>query len=31
MIFNFSVEINGIGIVSAKYKEINELLQKKEF
>ena len=24
-IFNFSIEMNGIGIVSAKYKEINEL------
>ena len=28
-IFNLSIEINGIGIVSAKYKEIKELLQKR--
>jgi hypothetical protein len=27
--FNLSVEMNGIGIVSAKYKEINELFTKK--
>jgi len=26
MIFNLSIEINGMGIVSDKYKEINELL-----
>ena len=29
MIFNLSIEINGMGIVSDKYKEINELLTKK--
>ena len=28
-IFNLSIEINGIGIVSAKYKEIKELFTKK--
>jgi hypothetical protein len=28
-IFNFSLEINGIGNVSAKYNEIKELLTKK--
>ena len=28
-ILNFSIDINGIGIVSAKYKEINELLTEK--
>ena len=28
-IFKFSFEINGMGIVSAKYKEIKELLTKK--
>ena len=27
--FNVSIEINGIGIVSAKYKEIKELFTKK--
>ena len=27
-IFNLSIEINGIGIVSAKYKEIKELFTK---
>ena len=29
-IFNLSIEINGIGIVSAKYKEIKELFTKKK-
>ena len=28
-ILNFSIDMNGIGIVSAKYKEINELLTEK--
>ena len=28
-IFNLSIEIKGIGIVSAKYKEIKELFTKK--
>ena len=28
-IFNLSIEINGIGIVSARYKETNELFTKK--
>ena len=28
MIFNLSIEINGMGIVSAKYREINELFTK---
>jgi len=28
-IFKFSLEINGMGIVRAKYKEIKELLTKK--
>ena len=28
-IFNLSIETNGIGIVSARYKETNELLTKK--
>tara|TARA_B000000557_G_C20713211_1_gene416827 strand:- start:726 stop:857 length:132 start_codon:yes stop_codon:yes gene_type:complete len=27
--FNLSIEINGIGIVSARYREINELFTKK--
>ena len=27
--FNLSIEINGMGIVSAKYKEIKELFTKK--
>ena len=30
-IFNSSLATNGIGIVSAKYREIKELLTKKEF
>jgi len=29
MIFNLSIEISGIGIVSAKYKEIKELFTEK--
>ena len=28
-IFNLSIDINGIGIVSAKYKEIKEIFTKK--
>ena len=28
-IFNLSIDINGMGIVSAKYKEIKELFTKK--
>tara|TARA_A100001234_G_scaffold218076_1_gene226472 strand:- start:507 stop:656 length:150 start_codon:yes stop_codon:yes gene_type:complete len=29
IIFNLSIEINGMGIVSARYKEIKELFTKK--
>ena len=31
MILNLSIDIKGMGIVSAKYKEIKELFTKKEF